>query len=68
LRSQLVWKLGNVEDIDNLTTFFDIFNDMYFKGVLEGFCKIEFVTERRLDRRFLCAEPAGYCDPLFSRK
>ncbi|PMD59706.1 uncharacterized protein K444DRAFT_663740 [Hyaloscypha bicolor E] len=36
------WNLAQPEDLANLHKFFDIFNDVYFNGVLTGHCKLEW--------------------------
>jgi len=58
-----------------LTKFFDIFNDFYFNGVLEGYCKVSVMNEVLMDLRFVEAngvcwtEPAGWSsDPRFKKE
>jgi hypothetical protein len=34
------WNLGQPENLADLHKFFDIFNDVYFNGVLTGHCKL----------------------------
>jgi hypothetical protein len=36
------WNLAQPESLANLHKFFDIFNDVYFNGVLTGHCKLEW--------------------------
>jgi hypothetical protein len=38
------WSLAEPENVDNLETFFDIFNDVLFNGVLTGYCTVSFYT------------------------
>ncbi|KUJ15433.1 uncharacterized protein LY89DRAFT_750774 [Mollisia scopiformis] len=66
LENQMTWKLGKVDDIENLKLFFDLFNDMYFNGLLTGYCELELIEEYKLQRRRLkLKEAVGLCQPYF---
>jgi hypothetical protein len=47
-----------------LEKFFDIFNDVYFNGVLTGYGKIELLSSYSLSNRFTRSSPAAFCQPI----
>ena len=52
------WSLAEPENQDNLKTFFDIFNDVLFNGVLTGYCTVSFYNPWRL---MWFANVGAYC-------
>ncbi|CZR58069.1 uncharacterized protein PAC_07959 [Phialocephala subalpina] len=62
------WKLGNVDNIEDLTEFFDLFNDMYFNGLLTGYCKLVLIRAGTLQKRFLESGLIGRCEPSFPKE
>lgn len=62
------WKLGDPDNIEDLTGFFDLFNDMYFNGLITGYCKIVLLKASVLRKRFLESDLIGHCDPCFPRE
>jgi hypothetical protein len=57
---QGTWSLAKPENLQDLKKFFDIFNDVYFNGVLTGYCQLEALEENTVTSRlgFYCL---GYC-------
>lgn len=41
------WNYVNSEDPDNLKKWFDIFNSVFFNGILSGYCELTFSHHRR---------------------
>ena len=46
LRSYGVWNIYEPENLHDLKTYFDIFNDVFFNGVLAGYCTMSFFSPR----------------------
>ncbi|KAH8759679.1 hypothetical protein F5882DRAFT_444091 [Hyaloscypha sp. PMI_1271] len=60
------WNLAQPESLANLHKFFDIFNDVYFNGVLTGHCKLEwFDSTARWGNRKVAW---GICDEQLPRR
>lgn len=51
LRSQSYWHLGNPHNLEDVKSFFEIYNDAYFSGTLTGYCKLELVDSKILHER-----------------
>ena len=58
------WNLADTENIRDLEKFFDIFNDVYFNGVLTGYGKVELLSSYHLKKRFFRSPPAAFCQPI----
>jgi hypothetical protein len=58
------WNLADTQNIRDLEKFFDIFNDVYFNGVLTGYGKVEWLSSDSLSNRFNCSPPAAFCQPI----
>jgi hypothetical protein len=58
------WSLGQSASKDDLRKVFDIFNDVFFNGLLTAFCKLEWMPERWSRRRIGYAVD-GYCLRLY---
>jgi hypothetical protein len=58
------WNLGNRESTRDLEKFFDIFNDVYFNGVLTGYGKIELSNSESTWNRFNHPHPFAFCQPI----
>ncbi|KAF4634829.1 hypothetical protein G7Y89_g3278 [Cudoniella acicularis] len=52
------WGLSNHENLEDLQKFFDIFNKVYFNGVITGYWKLELYALRRYN------DYDGYCELL----
>jgi hypothetical protein len=61
------WNLANPENIHDLRKFFDIFNDVFFNGVLTGYCQIEVVESDWAAFRY-SRELRGICTPVHPGK
>jgi hypothetical protein len=59
------WNLGNRENTRDLEKFFEIFNGVYFNGVLTGYGKIELSNIDGLWNRFdHHSSPFAFCQPI----
>lgn len=58
------WSLGQPENNRDLEKFFTIFNDVYFNGVLTGYCQIDLLSVWSLRGRFGTRPPLGFCQPI----
>jgi hypothetical protein len=58
------WSLAQPENTRDLNKFFDFFNDVYFNGVLSGYCRIDFKSFWSLRRRFGSHTLDGICQPI----
>jgi hypothetical protein len=54
------WNLADTQNIRDLEKFFDIFNDVYFNGVLTGYGKVELLSSNSLSNRFNRSPPAAF--------
>ena len=58
------WSLAKTENLGDLEKFFDIFNDVYFNGVLTGYARINRLSWLDMQRRFGYGGPEGFCQPI----
>lgn len=45
------WNLGDPHNLDDIKNYFEIFNDGYFNGVLTGYCTLDLIDSKDLERR-----------------
>jgi len=55
------WNLGQPDNLRDLKKFFDIFNDVFFNGVLTGWCQIEILKDKCAFQR-LGFDSLGHCN------
>ncbi|TVY68975.1 hypothetical protein LSUE1_G006084, partial [Lachnellula suecica] len=62
MKYQSTFNIKTPENLDDLWKWFGFFNDLYFGGLLTGFCRLEFV-----DSVIKRGEPncGGFCAPYF---
>ncbi|PSS07156.1 hypothetical protein M430DRAFT_193629 [Amorphotheca resinae ATCC 22711] len=59
------WNLGAGRDnLTDLKKFFDIFNDVFFNGLLTGFCRLEFKSDYWMTRH-ATAGTDGFCEMIY---
>ncbi|KAN0090520.1 hypothetical protein V8E51_019099 [Hyaloscypha variabilis] len=58
------WSLAKTENLEDLEKFFDIFNDVYFNGVLTGYARINRLSWLDMQRRFGYGGLEGFCQPI----
>jgi hypothetical protein len=57
------WSLAELGNLKDLEKFFDIFNDVYFNGVLTGYARIMALSSVDMQRRF-SGGIEGFCQPI----
>ena len=59
------WNLGQPSNERDMKKYFDIFNDVFFNGVLTGFVTLEILEDGWVLQRFGC-EVLGYCSTTYT--
>lgn len=68
------WNLGQPENLEDLRRYFNIFNDVFFEGLLTGYCTLEIIRDECLRAGFPvgggCMDylPGLERDPRFKRE
>ncbi|KUJ15434.1 uncharacterized protein LY89DRAFT_670906 [Mollisia scopiformis] len=58
------WNLGNPHNLEDIKKYFGYFNDVYFNGLLTGYCTLELVDGGAMKRRY-GSDCGGRCQPYF---
>ena len=59
------WNLAQPENLPDLLKFFDIFNDVFFNGILAGACKVEWYDSTAAGTK---GEARAFCQDYLPRK